>query len=126
MTTLARVDVDDWIEVSEAGAALVVRLVGELDVVSRASTEAAVLTAIMSAGAAIIDLEAVTFCDSSGVAMFITIARTAEARAIRLTLRNIPSNVRRIFEIANLDREIEVGTGHFCDEWQVAGGKPVR
>jgi len=56
----------------------------------------------------IVDLGAVTFCDSSGVAMFIAIAQKAEAHGISLSMRNTPRNVRRIFEIANLDRELDL------------------
>jgi anti-sigma B factor antagonist len=108
MGAQAEAHVHNSIEVSGSGTALIVEIDGDLDVASRNSTEARLFAAIDSANAVIIDLAAVTFCDSSGVAMFIALAQKAEAHGISLSMRNTPRNVRRIFEIANLDHEIEL------------------
>ena len=68
-----------WIEVSESGAALVLRIGGELDAASRISIEPEVMAATVSAGSVVIDLEALTFCDSSGIAMFIAAQTNAKS-----------------------------------------------
>ena len=97
-----------WIEVSESGAALVLRIGGELDAASRVSIEPEVIAATGSAGSVVIDLEALTFCDSSGVAMFIAAQTNATARATALAIRNLRPAVRRVFEIAGIDSLIEL------------------
>src|SRR5436190_22697450 len=60
-----------WIEVSEPGTVLVLRIGGELDLESRDPVERAVLAAVVSMGAATLDLAELTFCDSNGVAMLV-------------------------------------------------------
>lgn len=97
-----------WIEVSESGTSLVLRIGGELDAASRTSIEPEVMAATMSASSVIIDLDAMTFCDSSGIAMFIAAHENAKARATALAIRHVRPPVRRVFEIANLDSLIEL------------------
>jgi anti-sigma B factor antagonist len=97
-----------WIEVSESGAALVLRIGGELDAASRKSIEPEVRAATESAASVVIDLEALTFCDSSGVAMFIAAHESAKACATTLGIRHVRPPVRRVFEIAHLDSLIEL------------------
>ena len=58
------------------------------------------MAATASAGSVVIDLEALTFCDSSGVAMFIAAQTNATARSTALAIRNLRPPVRRVFEIA--------------------------
>ena len=100
--------VNGWIEVSESGAALVLRIGGELDAASRRSIEPAVMSATHSAGSAIIDLAELTFCDSSGIAMFIAAHENAKAHGTAMAIRQVRPPVRRVFEIANLDSLIEL------------------
>jgi anti-sigma B factor antagonist len=97
-----------WIEVSESGTALVLRIGGELDAASRNSIEPEVMAATVSATSVIIDLAELTFCDSSGIAMFIAASENAKARATALTIRDVRAPVRRVFQIANLDSLIEL------------------
>jgi anti-anti-sigma factor len=63
---------------------------------------------IASSSTVTVDLADVTFLDASGVAMFFAIAEKAKAEGTVLSVRNAPSNVRRVFEIAGLDHEIDV------------------
>jgi len=97
-----------WVDVTDDGATLVVCLHGELDFAARCSVEPVVMAAITSATAVAVDLGDVRFCDSSGVAMFIAVAQKAETESTSLSIRNTPPNVRRIFQIAHLDHEIDV------------------
>jgi anti-sigma B factor antagonist len=97
-----RPHVDGWIEISEVGATLLLKVFGELDVATRASIEPALMTAIDSAGPIVMDLEGLTFCDSSGLATLIAAHERATARGASFAVRNAPPSVRRLFEIANL------------------------
>jgi anti-sigma B factor antagonist len=100
--------VEDWIEVSESGATLVLRIGGELDFDSRDSIEPAVMAAIASTGSVIIDLGELTFCDSHGVAMFLAAYEKARAEGTTLAVRHVLPSVRRVFEITNLDSRIDL------------------
>jgi anti-sigma B factor antagonist len=95
--------VNGWIEVSEQGATLVLRIGGELDAASCKAIEPTMTAAIASAGAVIVDLGDLTFCDSSGVGLLIGSHTKAVAGGTALAIRNVRPPVRRIFEITNLD-----------------------
>jgi anti-sigma B factor antagonist len=96
------------VDVTEEGDTLILSLRGELDIAAARAIEPVVMAGLTSASTVTVDLAKVTFCDSSGVAMFIAVAQKAEAEGTVLSLRNTPRNVRRVFEIANLDHEIDV------------------
>jgi anti-sigma B factor antagonist len=49
-----------------------------------------------------IDLEAVTFIDSTGIGALVQLHNTAEAADRRLTLRHIPARVRQVLTISGL------------------------
>jgi anti-sigma B factor antagonist len=99
-------EVNGWIEVSEQGAMLVLRIGGELDRATRDSIEPAVAAAIASAGTVVLDLAELTFCDSSGIAMFVRAHEDARARGTALATRNARPSVRRVFEITGIDAMI--------------------
>jgi anti-sigma B factor antagonist len=96
------------IEVSESGATLVLRIRGELDGASRTSIEPALMAAMTSSGSMILDLGELSFCDSSGVAMFIAAFERARTQDSSLAIRNVQPLVRRLFEITNVDHMIEI------------------
>ena len=100
--------VEDTIEVSAAGAALVVRVVGELDAASRRTIEPALLGAIASAPRVVFDLGGVTFCDSTGISTFVAAHQKAEAERKSLALRNVPASLRRLFDITGVDRTLHL------------------
>jgi anti-sigma B factor antagonist len=92
-----------WIEVSEPGTSLVLRIGGELDLASRREIEAAVLAAVAAAPHVTLDLATLTFCDSNGIAMLIEAHNAALAVGALLTVRNTQPQVRRLFEITGVD-----------------------
>lgn len=100
--------VGGWIEVSESGAAFVLRIGGELDAHSRGSIEPTVMAVIASGGSVIFDLGALTFCDSQGVSMFIAADEKARAEETTLAVRHLVPPVRRVFEITNLDNVLHM------------------
>jgi anti-sigma B factor antagonist len=100
--------VNGWIEVSEQGATLILRIGGELDTASCKVIEPTISTAVETAGSVIIDLAELTFCDSSGVGLFIATHAKAASSGTSLAIRNVRPPVRRIFEITNLDAVVEL------------------
>lgn len=91
------------IEFTEGPNELVAHLSGELDLVARESIVAEV-TGRLTDGVAhvVIDLGAVIFCDSSGLAALLDIKRDADRRGTRLTLRSVPGPVERLFDLADV------------------------
>jgi anti-sigma B factor antagonist len=104
--TLAHLE--DGVEVSASGTALVLKITGELDVTSRDAIEPALIAAVCSSSSVIIDLDGLSFCDSNGIAMFIAIQEKAVAQASHLEFRNVRGMVRRVFEITCLDMIVEL------------------
>jgi anti-sigma B factor antagonist len=100
--------VDGWIEISELGTTLLLRVIGELDVATRTSIEPALMAAIEAAGPIILDLGGLTFCDSSGLATLIAAHDRAAATGSSFAVRNASAPVRRLFEITNLAETIPV------------------
>ncbi len=97
-----------WVEVSQDGGTLILRLCGELDRASREVIEPAVLAAIPTAYAVILDLGDLSFCDSSGVAMFLAAREKAEAEGTALTLGNLRANVARVFAVSGVDQVLAI------------------
>jgi anti-sigma B factor antagonist len=100
---------EGWIEISEVGTTLVLRIGGELDMATRNRIEPAVLASIETAGAVTIDLAELSFCDSSGLALLVEADSRATARGVTFSIKNVPPAIRRLLHITGLDRKITVG-----------------
>jgi anti-sigma B factor antagonist len=84
----------------------VVRIGGELDVASRESVESLLMTAISPDRTEIVvDLTDLTFCDSSGLSLFIAACDKAGTEGSALSFRNVPPAVRRLFAVAGVDEK---------------------
>ena len=97
-----------WIDVSQAPGALILRLRGELDVASRDIFEPAIMAAIPTAYAVVLDLEGLTFCDSSGLSMFIAAQEKAAANGTYLTMRSLRPAIRRVIQLAGLEPLLDI------------------
>ncbi len=97
-----------WIDAREETGTLIVCVGGELDLASRGVIEPAVLAAIPSAAAVVFDLTDLTFCDSSGITMFVTAHQKAEANGAALRFRNLSPAVARVFAISGVDQLLEI------------------
>jgi anti-sigma B factor antagonist len=87
---------------SESRAVLVID--GELDLVTAPQLAARATTAIDDgAHDVIIDISALTFCDSSGLSIFVRIANRLRAHSGSLALVGPSSLVRRVLEVSGLD-----------------------
>lgn len=97
-----------WVEVSQDGGTLILRLCGELDGAGREALEPAVLAAIPTAYAVILDLGDLSFCDSSGVAMFLAAGEKARAEGTTLTLGNLQPSVARVFAVSGIEGVLNI------------------
>lgn len=87
------------------GDCTVVAAVGEIDFKSYHQMQK-LLTNQIAAGHAklVLDLDGVTFCDSSGLGMFVSVHRRASAADGWLRLARPSHQLRRILGVTNLDR----------------------
>ena len=85
--------------------AVVVRPAGELDLAAAPSLRAALEGALARAeGTVRVDLGAVTFVDSTALAILVEVWRRAKEREITLCVEHPAANVRRVLGITGLDR----------------------
>lgn len=92
------------IEVSGSGEATVVRLVGELDIVTADQAKRR-LNDLVDQGASMVelDLAELGFVDSSGLGALVAIHHHAAARGAAVELKDVPAQVKRLMEITKLD-----------------------
>jgi anti-sigma B factor antagonist len=99
---------DAWIRVSDKPGTLILHICGELDSTSRAPIETAVMAAIPTAYKVVLDLTELTFCDSTGLSMFLAAHQKAEAEGHPLIFANIPLTIARLLEITALDHVLHL------------------
>ena len=58
-----------------------------------------------------LDLQNLTFIDSSGLRSLVAISKDASARGVPLALQNIPRHAQRVLELTGLDAWFDVKTG---------------
>lgn len=82
---------------------------GDIDRASQLVLEDAATAALDGGGIdLIIDLDAVTFCDSSGLTLFIRLQRRAGAAGGSVRLASPQPMVRTVLQIVNFDRLFEL------------------
>jgi anti-anti-sigma factor len=94
---------------SRDGRRIVVAVAGEIDIASVQSVRHQ-LDAAEAAGAdpLVLDLEDVTFMDSTGVAMIIDAQRRAEAAGRTFALRRVRAQPFRVLQIVGVAEEIPI------------------
>jgi len=95
--------VNSWIELSDGGTTTVIGIDGELDALARPAIEPVVLRAVASGTPVVIDLAALSFCDSTGLSLLVAAHQRAAAAGTSLALRNVSPRFRRLFEITEID-----------------------
>ena len=92
------------IEESTDDGQLVVRLSGDLDLTARPLLTERLLPQVTEELACVtLDLEDVTFCDSSGLGGLLDIRRAAGDADVDMVLRNVPRPVARILDLTDVD-----------------------
>jgi anti-anti-sigma factor len=86
-----------------AGEECVAIVRGEVDLASAPDLEAALRRALDGSPSSIVlDLEALTFIDSSGLRVLVSISKDARDQNATLGLRNIPRHAQRVLDITGL------------------------
>lgn len=104
MTELARPDRAAvgslLVEREDSDDAVLLTVYGEVDIQSSAQLES-MLEAAQAIGPAqvVIDLDGLSFMDSTGLQLLVRAARRAAANGRRLELRRVPAKAMRLFEL---------------------------
>ena len=85
-----------------------VRVQGDIDVVSRARFEQALFEVVESGEPMVVDMREVTFCDSTGLNAIVAANRRAGERGGVVALVALPPRVQRVFRITGIDRFIPI------------------
>lgn len=97
--------------VVERGDRPVVALIGELDMATAPQLDACVrLLAEEEAESVILDLSQLTFCDSTGVGVFVRWSKPSPEGSPTILVRGAQGTVRRVFEIAGLSHLLDTAT----------------
>jgi len=88
---------------ARAGEPVVVTVRGEVDLATAAELESCLQQAFGDAPEGItLDLEGLTFIDSSGLRVLVASAKEARSRDASLTLRNVPRHAQRVLDLTGL------------------------
>jgi len=91
------------IDNAPGGAECVLTVRGDIDLASAADFETCLRSALDSAPSSIvIDLAALTFIDSSGLRVLVSLSKEAQSRGATLGLRNVPRHAQRVLDITGL------------------------
>jgi anti-anti-sigma factor len=82
--------------------ATVVRLSGDLDLALRERASREIAGAVRAGDPVVLDLAAVRFVDSSGVAVLLQCRRSCTGAGVELRLRAVPEQPRRLFALLGL------------------------
>ncbi|MFC4054842.1 STAS domain-containing protein [Actinomadura syzygii] len=85
-----------------------VRVKGDIDVVSRARFEQALFEVVESGEPLVVDMREVTFCDSTGLNAIVAANRRAGERGTAVHLVALPPRVQRVFRITGIDKFIPI------------------
>jgi anti-sigma B factor antagonist len=97
------------IETRSNGGVAHMALAGEFDLAALPQFEDAIAAVEAGSPAAIVvDLSGLTFMDSSGLRALVTADERARAAGRRLAIVPGPPPVRRVFEITQLDRKLDL------------------
>ncbi|WP_344902380.1 STAS domain-containing protein [Actinomadura meridiana] len=85
-----------------------VRVHGDIDVVSRERFEAALFEVVETGEPMVVDMREVTFCDSTGLNAIVAANRRATEHGTTVALVALPPRVQRVFHITGIDKFIPV------------------
>ncbi len=91
-------------ETREEGGALIVTLEGEIDLEQSPAARRVLLDGVGRGRKVLVDLSGVSYIDSSGVASLVEAFQLARGRGTEFALFSVQGAVRRVLELARLDR----------------------
>lgn len=92
------------VEIRSSGTAAVVVLSGDVDLQSSPKVRKALLQCLSDRRDVLVDLGAVTYIDSSGVASLVEAFQTARKNGTRFGLVGVSAAAMRVLQLARLDR----------------------
>ena len=121
----------DFSVVVESGVALdIVRIVGDLDMLTVIELQLATDALVAQARTVLYDLGQLTFVDSSGLHYFVSLQQAAQRSGFTFTLTRPRHRVYRAFEVTNLDEALpwvaEPGTNRSPSTPQSEPNPPPR
>jgi anti-sigma B factor antagonist len=91
------------IENAESGGECVLTVRGDIDLSSASDFETALRTALDATPTSIlVDLGALSFIDSSGLRVLVSVSKDAQSQGATLGLRNVPRHAQRVLDITGL------------------------
>ena len=91
-------------EQREQGEYLIVAVSGEVDLSWSSELRSAILDALGKRGAVLVDLDQVSYIDSSGIAALVEGYQTAKTKQVKFGLVSISDAVKAVLELARLDQ----------------------
>jgi anti-anti-sigma factor len=86
-----------------AGDPVVVTIRGEVDLATAPQLESSIQRAFTAGPEAVVlDLDGLTFIDSSGLRVLVALSKDARSRNASLTLRNVPRHAQRVLDLTGL------------------------
>ena len=92
------------INISEQGGASVVAISGEVDLSTSPKVREALLDCLKHAKPVVVDLSAVSYIDSSGVASLVEAFQNAKSKGLGFALAAISETPLRVLKLARLDQ----------------------
>jgi anti-sigma B factor antagonist len=94
--------------ITESEGRLILALEGEIDLEQAGAVRRALLDALKKRRTVLVDLSAVTYIDSSGIASLVEGLQVAKKQKSELALVAVSQRVRRVLELARLDKVFEI------------------
>jgi anti-sigma B factor antagonist len=93
------------VNVRDAAAGPIVGVVGDLDLASAPALRKTLTDLFAESPATVVvDLGAITFIDSTGLAVLVGAARRAQTMGSRIVFRNPRASIRKVIELTGADR----------------------
>jgi anti-sigma B factor antagonist len=94
--------------ITESEGRLIIALEGEIDLEQAGTVRHALLDALKKGRNVLVDLSQVTYIDSSGIASLVEGLQVAKKQKSELALVAVSVRVRRVLELARLDKVFQI------------------
>jgi anti-sigma B factor antagonist len=94
--------------ITESEGRVIVALEGEIDLEQASAVRRALLDALKKGRTVLVDLSQVTYIDSSGIASLVEGLQVAKKQKSELALVAVSVRVRRVLELARLDKVFQI------------------
>ncbi len=94
--------------ITESEGRLIVALEGEIDLEQAGAVRRALLDSLKKGRNVLVDLSQVTYIDSSGIASLVEGLQVAKKQKSDLALVSVSQRVRRVLELARLDKVFQI------------------